>query len=185
MPASVAKLDAGAGTVGARMMSYEEQITELEEELATLQRRYVAEAAALRAEISAAQTAQVAAQSGLTKEEVAVVREAVHTIVETVSAPRVRFAYVDLVDAAPDETYGGYKGDHTHHFSVAIECRYVEDYGDPGLYYKIVMKTQHAGVRDSVQSMIGPDAYDEDEAPTTSWSADWDYGTKIFLKAGK
>jgi hypothetical protein len=160
----------------------EEQIAELEEELATLQRSYAAESAALRAEISAAQTAQVAANSGLTKEEVAVVREAVRTIVETVSAPRMRFAYVDLVDAAPDETYGGYKGDHTHHFSVAIECRYVEDYGDPGLYYKIVMKTQHAGVREIVQSMIGPDAYDE--APTTSWSADWDYYTKIFLKEG-
>lgn len=168
-------------------MSYKEHIAELEEELAAVQRRYTAESATLRAEIRRAQSEQAASRSGLTQEEVSLVRQAVHTIVETVNGPRVRFAHVYLVDAAPEVTYGGYKGDHTHHFSVAIKCRYVEDYGDPGLSYDIVIQTQHAGVREIVQSMIGPDSDEEDEqeelVPTTSWSADWDYGTKIFLKS--
>lgn len=172
------------------MSSYKAERAELEEELATLHRRYTAESAAIRAELTALEMAHTAQHSGLTEAEIKSLQDTVRLLVQTCGVERVLFASLTLVNADPDETAGGYKDAIQKPYSVAIQCRYLEDYGGAGLDYKIEIKTRHDGVRRIVQSMLVPndDYVEEDEdgelIPPTSWSADWDYGTRIRLQPG-
>jgi hypothetical protein len=172
------------------MAFYKEQRAELEDELAAVHRRYTAEIAAVRAEITALELAQVAQHSGLTQGEITGLRETVELLVQTCGAERALFATLTLVDDDPDETAGGYKGPKQNHYSVVIQCQYVEDYGGAGLDYQIMIKTRHDGVRRFVQSMLVPDdSYDTEDddgelVPPTSWHADWDYHTRIRMRSG-
>ncbi len=172
------------------MTSYKEQRAELEEELASIHRRYTAEIAAVRAECTALEMEQIAQYSGLTQEEISRLQDTVKLLVHTCGAERTLFATLTLVDGDPDETAGGYKGSKQNHYSVVIQCQYVEDYGGAGLDYQIMIKTRHDGVRRLVQSMLIPDdSYDTEDGdgelvPPTSWHADWDYGTRIRMRPG-
>ena len=124
----------------------------------------------------------LAENSGLTRNELIRLRRTLTIIGQAVSSDDVIFANIHIKDQEPDETNGGYSGNHTNKYSISMSCSFVEDYA-PGLSYNVTIKTTNDAVKAVVRSMISSnECLDDETKPRNYWNADWDFHYKITLK---
>lgn len=169
------------------MASYDERIAAIEEKQNEL-RRKESELEEQRIELAKEkemlEAQRLAENGGLDESTMASLKMALTVVGKAISSDDVVFGGFDILHEEPDETEGGYHGNHKHPFSISIDCSFVEDCAI-GLSYSVKLKTTNEAVKAVVRSMITSTEYireEEQEEVRNSWRIDWDYHDKIILK---
>ena len=165
------------------MTTYEEKLALLtlrEEAIRTKERELEDEHRIIREELAQLETERLATSPVLTKREIVSIRKAMTVVGKAVTSSDVVFGHIHLVDEEPEETAGGYMGDHTNKYSIRMLCKFVEDHA-VGLEYTVVIKTQNPHIQAIVRNMLGKGAMEEGDMPTNYWNADWDYYTTFSI----
>ena len=97
---------------------------------------------------------------------------------KAVTSEDVVFGTIRLVDEDPEETEGGYRGNHMNKYSIHMQCNFVEDHA-VGLNYIVIIKTKNPHIKTIVRDMLGKG--EEGDLPGNTWTADWDYYTRFSI----
>ena len=164
------------------MATYETKLEALkirEAALKTKEYELSNERVSLMHEIAELEEEQRALSSELTNREIASIRKAMTVVGKAITSDDVIFGTIRLLDEEPEDTAGGYRGDHTNKYSIRMACTFVEDHA-VGLQYKVIIKTKNPHIKAIVRDMLGDG--EEGALPANTWEADWDYYTKFSIK---
>jgi hypothetical protein len=163
------------------MTTYKEKLAHLsirENELRIKERELAEEQISLQNEIAQLEAEQLAATPELTENETTSIRKAMSVVGKALTSKDVIFGTIRLEDEEPEETAGGYKGDHMNKYSIHMSCTFVEDHAI-GLLYNVTIKTKNPYIKSIVRKMLGKG--EDGDMPTNTWTADWDYYTKFSI----
>ena len=167
------------------MATHEEKLENLknqEIELNKKEQQLYEERMRINYEIEKLDAEFLAENSGLTRNELIRLRRTLTIIGQAVSSDNVIFANIRIEDQEPEETNGGYLGNHTNKYSISMSCSFVEDCAT-GLSYNVNIKTTNEAVKAVIRSMItSNECLDDETKPRNYWNADWDFHYKITLK---
>jgi len=164
------------------MATYEEKLSLLtlrENALLTKERELAEERSSLLQEIADLEKTQRALSPELTTDEIKSIRRAMSIVGKAVTSEDVIFGSIQLLDEEPEETDGGYRGNHMNKYSIRMSCVFVEDHA-VGLQYSVTIKTKNPHIKAIVRDMLGQG--EEGDLPANTWNADWEYYTKFSIK---